>query len=107
MMAVQLTFNLPLDAGSSIGNGTQATINFDFDGNAVVDRTETYNYFATNDIAGWEVYSQDQQLVAQSRHYADFIGGSLTVDIWNTFGGGDVHLKAGASLVLPHDLWTV
>jgi hypothetical protein len=27
------------------------------------------------------------------------------VDIWNTFGSGDVHLKAGASLVLPHDLW--
>jgi endoglucanase Acf2 len=98
-------FNLPLDAGSFIGNGTQATISFDFDGNSVVDRTETYNYFATNDVAGWEIYSQNQQLAAHSGQYADFTGGGVTVEIWNTFGSGDVHLKAGAGLVLPHDLW--
>jgi len=98
-------FNLPLDAGSAIGNGTQATISFDFDGNSVVDRTETYNYFATNDVAGWEIYSQNQQLAAHSGQYADFTGGGVTVEIWNTFGSGDVHLKAGAGLVLPHDLW--
>lgn len=102
-----IAFDFPLDAGNSIGNATQTKISFDFDGDGDVDRSETYNYFATNDIAGWESYSQNRQMAAASGSYADFTGGSVTMEIWNAFGGGDVQLMAGASVTVPYTLWVV
>ena len=95
-------FDMPLDAASGVGNGTQLRLTFDFNGDGAGDRTETYRYFATNDAAGWERYSQTQGLSSASGSYADFTGGSVTAEIWNAIGNSAVTLDSGASVVLPY-----
>jgi hypothetical protein len=72
-----VSFALPLDAGSGVGNGTQLRLSFDFDGNGTTDRMETWQYFATNNTVGWESYSQARGLNDASGAYADFTGGSV------------------------------
>ena len=39
-------------------------LSYDFDGNGVIDRVETYTYFPTNDVAGWEVYDETRGLIS-------------------------------------------
>src|SRR5262245_12994601 len=52
------TFDLFLDAGSAVGNGTQVRISYDLTGNGSWDRLETYHYFATDPVPGFEHYTQ-------------------------------------------------
>lgn len=95
-------FNLPLDAASGVGTGTQLRLTFDFNGDGATDRTETYRYLATNDVPGWEYYSQTQGLSSASGSYADFNGGSVIAEIWNAIGNSAVTLDDGASVILPY-----
>lgn len=100
-----VAFGLPLDAGPGVGNGTQLRLSFDFDGNGATDRTESFQYFETNNLAGWESYSQARGLNGSSGFYSDFTGGSVTAEIWNAIGHSPVTLQEGASVILPfHDL---
>ena len=102
-----VSFALPLDAGAGVGNGTQLRLAFDFDGNGATDRTETWQYFATNDTVGWESYSQARGLNGASGAYADFTGGSVTAEVWNVIGNAPVTLHGGASVILPYSGWLV
>ncbi len=95
-------FDLPLDAATGVGNGTQLRLTFDFNGDGAVDRTETYHYFAANDVAGWEHYAQTRGLSSASGSYADFTGGNVTAEIWNAIGNSAVTLDDGANIVLPY-----
>ncbi|MBL6613069.1 MAG: hypothetical protein ISP45_03575 [Reyranella sp.] len=99
------SFTLPVDAGSGVGNGTQLRLSFDFDGNGTTDRTETWQYFETNNVAGWENYTQARGLNSASGAYADFTGGSVTAEVWNTIGTSPVTLHEGASVILPYHGW--
>ena len=99
------SFALPLDAGTGVGNGTQLRLSFDFDGNGTTDRTETWQYFETNNTAGWENYSQARGLTSASGAYADFTGGSVTAEVWNAIGTSAVTLHEGASVTLPYHDW--
>ena len=94
-------FALYLDAGSHVANGTQARISYDFDGDGTFDRIETYWVFATNDLPGWEVYTQDGGHHAGLREavgaFSDFAGGTLQLEVWNTFGGADVAMLTDAT----------
>ena len=101
------TFSLPLDAGTGIGNGTQLRLSFDFDGNGTTDRTETWQYFETNNAVGWESYTQARGQNSAAGAYADFTGGSVTAEVWNAIGNGPVTLHEGATLVLPYTHWLV
>src|ERR1041384_3599246 len=49
-------FNLYVDAGTAVGNGQQVQVQYDFTGDGTWDRTETYNYYATDPVVGWELY---------------------------------------------------
>ena len=102
-----VSFALPLDAGTGVGNGTQLRLSFDFDGNGTTDRTETYQYFATNNVNGWESYSQAPGPTSASGSYADFTGGSVTAEIWNAIGSAPVTLHQGASVILPYSGWMI
>ncbi|MDI1285942.1 MAG: glycosyl hydrolase, partial [Reyranella sp.] len=102
-----VVFALPLDAGMSVGSGTQLRLSFDFDGNGVMDRTETRQYFATNNTPGWESYSQASGLNNASGYFADFTGGSVTAELWNAIGDSPVTLHQGASVILPYSDWLV
>ncbi len=55
-------FTLYVDAGAHVGDAVQLRVSYDFTGDGVFDRIETYLYFPTNDITGWEAYTQAQGL---------------------------------------------
>ena len=94
-------FALYLDAGTQVANGTQARISYDFDGDGTFERVETFWVFASNDLPGWEVYTQEYGHGASLREakgeFSDFTGGTLQLEVWNTFGGADVALLTDAA----------
>ena len=90
-----------------MGNGTQLRLAFDFDGNGATDRTETFHYFATDNAAGWESYSQARGSSDVSGSYADFTGGSVTAEIWNAIGSSPVTLHDEARVILPYSDWMI
>ena len=66
---------------------------------------ETWQYFETDNAAGWETYSQGRGLNATAGAYADFTGGSVKAEVWNVIGSTPVTLHQGASVVLPYSHW--
>jgi Glycosyl hydrolases family 16 len=51
-------FGVYVDSGGCAGNGVQARVSYDFNGDGTYDRVETYHYFATDPVSGWESYTQ-------------------------------------------------
>lgn len=51
-------FDLFVDAGTTVANGQQVRVSYDRTGDGTWDRTETYNYFATDPAPGFEHYTQ-------------------------------------------------
>ncbi len=90
-------FSLFLDAGTQVANGTQIRISYDFNGDGVFDRVETYRYFATDNRVGWEAYTQAKGLHSSTGSFADFRSGSVKTEIWNAIGRSAVTLRTGAT----------
>ena len=72
-------FTLYGDAGTTPAQAFQVRVSYDFTGDGTFDRVETYRYFATNDVVGWEaVYAgpgaaicQRELFKSEQRNYAD------------------------------------
>jgi len=62
-----------------VGNGTQVRIAYDLTGDGSWDRTETYRYFATDPVAGFEHHTGAGRLSAATGTLADLRGGSVRV----------------------------
>ena len=90
-------FNLYLDAGSGVADAAQLRISYDFTGDGSYDRIETYNYFATNDLPGWETYTETKGLQAQTGAFANLNHGRIKVEIWNAIGNHTIALRTSAS----------
>ncbi|MBB2911320.1 endoglucanase Acf2 [Streptosporangium becharense] len=88
-------FDLFVDAGTTVANGTQARISYDLTGDGSWDRVETYRYFATDPVAGWEHYTQAAGLYSSSGTLGDLSGGRVRVEVWNAIGGGTTTLGVG------------
>ena len=91
------TFDLYLDAATSIGDATQARVSYDFKGDGSFDRFETYNFFATDPLVGWERYSESAGLASQSGILEDLNGGTVRLELWKAFGGGNVRVRTSAT----------
>lgn len=81
------SFDVALDAGTKVGQATRVRVSYDLTGNGSWDRVETYRYFATDPVTGWERYTQAVGLESQSGALGDLAKGSVRVEIWNVFGG--------------------
>jgi chitodextrinase len=81
-------FSLYVDSGACVGNGIQARVSYDFNGDGTYDRVETYNYFATNDLAGLETYSQAQGLRSATGSLGSFSAGAgrVQLQLWSAIG---------------------
>jgi chitodextrinase len=81
-------FSLYVDSGACVGNAVQARVSYDFNGDGAYDRTETYNYFATNDLAGLETYSQAQGLKSSTGSLGSFTAGAgrVQLQVWSAIG---------------------
>jgi hypothetical protein len=84
--AASTSFSLAVDAGTAVGNGIQVRVSYDPTGSGTWSRVETYAYFATDPVPGWETYASAGRLVSASGSLADFHGGCVRLEVWNAIG---------------------
>ncbi|MGW0120611.1 glycosyl hydrolase [Streptomyces sp. NPDC003327] len=100
------SFRLQLDAGTTVGLGQQARVSYDLTGDGTFERTETYHYFATDPVTGWEEYTQARGLKSATGTLGDLRGGTIRLEVWSAIGNGDARLRTGADrsvVVIPYD----
>ncbi|MDT0443053.1 glycoside hydrolase family 16 protein [Streptomyces johnsoniae] len=88
-------FDLFVDAGTSIANGQQVRVSYDRTGDGSWERVETYAYFATDPVPGWEHYTEARGLRSASGSHGNLAGGRVRVEVWNAIGGGTSALGTG------------
>ncbi|MBX3168717.1 MAG: zf-HC2 domain-containing protein [Candidatus Eremiobacteraeota bacterium] len=99
----QLAFEIHLDSHQRACKDLQLEVQYDFDGDGQVDRSEVYEAFDTDDKEGWEVYTRRHGPVSQQGEMKDFVGGTLACRLKNA--SGYLQLRQGNSrLVLPYHL---
>ncbi|MEU8620655.1 glycosyl hydrolase [Streptomyces sp. NPDC048623] len=99
-------FRLPVDAGTAVALGQQVRISYDLTGDGTFDRTETYHYFATDPVVGWEEYNQSRGLQAATGTLGNLVGGTVRLEVWSAIGNADSRLRTDAAdsvLVIPYD----
>jgi len=89
-------FAFPVDSGASVANAVQARVSYDLDGDGVFDRVETYHYFATNDLPGWETYTHGQGLKSSSGALGDLVDGTVRLELWSALGRQASLVRTGA-----------
>nr|WP_306317150.1 MULTISPECIES: glycosyl hydrolase [unclassified Streptomyces] len=97
-------FRLPVDAGTTVGLGQQARVSYDLTGDGSFDRVETYQYFATDPVAGWEEYAQSRGLKSATGSLGKMTGGTVRLEVWSAIGNGTSKLQTGTDksvLVIP------
>lgn len=94
-------FTLKVDAGPSVGYAQQARVSYDLTGDGTFDRVETFRYFATDPVTGWEDYTSTRQgLSSTTGTLGNLNGGTIRVEVWSALGNGPSTLQVGAGSVL-------
>ncbi|MET9390244.1 glycosyl hydrolase [Streptomyces sp. NPDC006624] len=94
-------FAFKVDAGANVGYAQQARVSYDLTGDGTFDRVETYRYFATDPVPGWEEYSSARQgLHSASGTLGDLNGGTVRVELWSALGNGPSTVEVGKGSVL-------
>ncbi|MEU6763928.1 glycosyl hydrolase [Streptomyces sp. NPDC046853] len=91
------TFRLQVDAGTAVGLGQQARISYDLTGDGTFDRTETYQYFATDPVNGWEGYSEGRGLKSATGSLGNLKNGTVRLEVWSAIGNAPAKLRTGTS----------
>ncbi|GIF01664.1 glycosyl hydrolase [Paractinoplanes rishiriensis] len=97
-------FGIAVDAGTSVGNATQVRVSYDLTGNGSFDRVETFRYFATDPVTGWERYTDAAGQVTATGALGNLANGTVKVEIWSAIGSGasTVSLGALSAVTLPY-----
>ncbi|MES9541539.1 glycosyl hydrolase [Actinomadura sp. NPDC000600] len=97
--------DLAVDAGTAVGNGPQVRISYDRTGDGTWDRVETYHYFATDPVPGYEHYTQRTGLESATGSLGDLDGGTVRIEVWNAIGTNPTTLGTGDKSVvtLPYN----
>ncbi|MFF7361987.1 glycosyl hydrolase [Streptomyces sp. NPDC008125] len=99
------SFSLRVDAGTAVGLAPQVRVSYDLTGDGTFDRTETYRYFATDPVAGWEGYTQAVGAQAATGTLGNLTGGTVRLEIWNALGSSTSQVQTGtdaAVLKIPY-----
>lgn len=80
-------------------------MSYDRTGDGSWDRTETYHYFATDPVAGYEHYTQAKGLKSATGSLGDLANGKVRIEVWNAIGGGPSTVGVGNQSVvhIPFD----
>ena len=89
-------FDLAVDAGTGVGSATQLRISYDLTGNGSYDRMETYRYFATDPVVGYEHYAADKELLTMTGTMGNLTKGTIKVEVWNAIGNQPTTLGVGS-----------
>ncbi|WP_222836776.1 glycosyl hydrolase [Cellulomonas flavigena] len=92
-------FDLALDAGTRVGNGTRVSVSYDLTGDGTWDRVEVYRYFATDPVPGPERYTQTVGLDRVTGELGDLRNGTVRVAVWNAIGSSPTSVSTGDSVV--------
>ncbi len=97
-------FGISVDAGASVGNATQVRVSYDLTGNGSFDRVETFRYFATDPVTGWERYSDAVGQVTTTGAFGNLANGTVKVEIWSAIGSAPSTVSLGAlsTVTLPY-----
>ncbi|GAB7047704.1 glycosyl hydrolase [Catenuloplanes indicus] len=93
-------FDLFLDAGTNVGNGTQLRVSYDLTGDGSFDRVETYRYFATDPVGGYEHYTQAAGLASSTGTLGNLRNGTIRVEVWSAIGNGPTTLGVGNQSII-------
>ncbi|URN11982.1 hypothetical protein LUW77_09885 [Streptomyces radiopugnans] len=76
-------------------------MSYDLTGDGTFDRVETYRYFATDPVDGWEEYDASRAgLKSASGSLGDLKGGTIRVEVWSAIGNAPAKLRVGSGSVL-------
>lgn len=75
-------------------------MSYDRTGDGTWDRTETYNYFPTDPVPGYEHYTQSKGLMASTGSQGNLVNGKVKVEIWNAIGNGSSTVGIGNQSVV-------
>lgn len=94
-------FTFRTDAGTHVGAGQQVRVSYDLTGDGSFDRVETFRYFATDPVPGYEEYRGSRAgLRSATGSLGDLSGGTIRVEVWNAIGDGPASLQVGTGSVL-------
>ncbi|MEU4235704.1 glycosyl hydrolase [Actinoplanes sp. NPDC026619] len=98
------TFDIAVDAGTSVGNATQARVSYDLTGDGTFDRVETFRYFATDPVTGWERYTDATGLATSTGAAGALVNGTVKLEIWSAIGSAPSTVALGtlSTLTLPY-----
>ncbi|MFD4688084.1 glycoside hydrolase family 16 protein, partial [Streptomyces sp. NPDC058461] len=88
-------FDLFVDAGSGVANGQQVRVSYDRTGDGTWERVETYQYFATDPVAGYEHYTHSRGLKSATGTLGDLSNGKVRVEVWSAIGNGSSTVGIG------------
>ena len=57
---------------------------------------ETYRYFATDPVVGYEHYTADRQLLSSTGTMGNLTKGTIKVEVWNAIGNQPTTLGVGS-----------
>jgi beta-glucanase (GH16 family) len=93
-------FDAFVDSATSVGNGIQARVSYDLTGDGTFDRVETYNYFATDPVSGFEHYTQAAGLRSATGALGNLANGTVKVELWSAIGSGSSTVGVGNQSVV-------
>ncbi|MBB1259132.1 glycosyl hydrolase [Streptomyces alkaliterrae] len=94
-------FTFKVDAGTHVGHAQQVRVSYDLTGDGTFDRVETFRYFATDPVPGWEDYSSARQGThSSSGALGDLKNGTIRVEVWSALGNAPSTLQVGRGSVL-------
>ena len=94
------SFDLFVDAGNAVGSATQLRLSYDLTGNGSLDRVETYRYFATDPVPGYEHYTQARPAAERHRRARRTCRRTVKVEVWNAIGNQPTTLGVGNQSVV-------
>ncbi|HKF58096.1 MAG TPA: malectin domain-containing carbohydrate-binding protein, partial [Blastocatellia bacterium] len=90
-------FNLFVDAKTAVANGVQLQVLYDLNGSGTFGRTETYHYFATDNVTGFQSYTPSAGLESSSGSLGNLSNGTIEIKVWNAIGNNPSFLNVGAA----------
>ena len=102
-------FNLFVDAGTNVGEGTQIEVLYDLTGSGTFSRTELYHFFGTDPVLGYEDYQQTSQggLETATGTLGNMTNGTIKILVWNALPGPNavaVSLSTGVNALAQSNI---
>ena len=82
-----------------VGNATRIRVSYDLTGDGTYDRIETYNYFPTDPVPGYERYTADRGSAEVVGDLGALVDGSMKVELWNVLGNAESTIDLATSVV--------